>query len=246
MSFLSADVCYWQGEFISARSHLNNALIPWDPPSLKALTQRTGLDAHCIGLAYLGMTDFAMGYPERARHTLAESVRDAQKVGNAQTIGHCLGVAGWLAVFMRDVNQARNLAARTIEYCKDQRLLFWEASGYLVDGWVLIQEGSVDEGIARVHQGIEIRCAAGAALVHTSFFAILAECHLHSGEFDKGFELIAKGLTHIAWSGECLSESELYRIRGELILARGADIEAATLDFQRAIAVAVKQDGKLC
>jgi hypothetical protein len=41
----------------------------------------------------------------------------------------------------------------------------------------MIQDEKVDEGIKRVHQGIDIRRAAGAALVHSSFYAILAECY---------------------------------------------------------------------
>ena len=125
--------------------------------------------------------------------------------------------------------------------------MFWEASGYLVDGWALIQEGKMHEGTERMHQGFAIRRAAGAALVHSSFQAVLAECHGIAGEFDTGLSLIEEGLTHVEWSGERTSESELHRVRGELLLAKAdeANSDAAAQCFERAIAVARQQDAKL-
>ncbi len=247
MNMLIGDLCYWEGNFGTARRCLSEALIPWDVSKAKSLAERSGLDAHCVGLAYVAHIEFAMGYPDRSQATLAESLRDAQLLGHAQSRGHCLGLAGWLAVFRRDPVAARQLANRTIEYCREQRVMFWEASGYLVDGWALIQEGKMHEGAERMHQGFTIRRAAGAALVHSSFQAVLAECHGMVGEYDTGLTLVEEGLTHVEWSGERTSESELHRVRGELLLAKAAEAntEAAAQCFDRAIAVARQQGAKL-
>jgi predicted ATPase len=243
INLVIGDVCFWQGKQKEARRYLAEALIPWDFSKAKALTERTGLDAHCIGLVYQGANDFVMGHGDRSRVAVAESLRDSQALGNAQTGGHCLGVAGWLAVIRRDVEDARQLAARTIEYCREQRLRFWEASGYLTQGWVMIQDGKVEEGIRRVNEGIDIRRAAGAALVHSTFYAILAECHLHANEHEAARELIAKGLDHVRKTGEGLSESELLRVQGEL-LAVHADVNAARQSLESAIEVARGRDAK--
>ncbi len=245
MNMVIGDMCYWEGKFGTARHYLSEALIPWDVSTAKSLAERSGLDAHCIALAYVAHNEFAMGYPDRSQVAIAESVQDALKLGHAQSVGHCLGVAGWLAVFRRDPSAARQLANRTIDYCHEQGLTFWEASGYLVDGWVLIQEGKVHEGTQRMHQGFAIRRAAGAALAHSSFHAILAECHGKAGEFDMGLALIDEALVHVEWSGERLSESELHRVRGELLLSKARDVSAAARCFERAIAVARGQDAKL-
>ena len=245
MNMLNGDLCYWEGQFAAAREYLKQALIPWDLTKAKPLTERTGLDAHCIALAYVGLNEFAMGYPDRSQVAISESLRDAQKLGHAQTRGHCLGLAGWLAVYKRDLAQARQLAARTIEYCREQRLMFWEPSGYLVEGWVMIQDGQVIEGIRRMQQGIDIRRAAGAALVHSSFYAVLAECHGKAGKFDAGLALIGEGLTHVERSGERSSEAELLRVQGELLLPKSLNENVASQSFEKAIKVARDQDAKL-
>ncbi len=245
MNMLNGDLCYWEGKFGMAREYLKQALIPWDLEKAKPLADRTGVDAHCISLAYTGLNEFAMGYPERSQAAIEESLRDAEKLGNAQTRGHCLGLAGWLAVYKRDLGEARQFAARTIGYCREQRLMFWEASGYLVEGWVMIQDGQVAEGISRVQQGIDIRRGAGAALVHSSFHAVIAECHERAGEFDAGIALIAEGLAHVERSGERFAEGELLRVQGELLLSKYSRENSALDAFRKAIKVARDQDAKL-
>ena len=245
MNMLIGDMCYWEGKFGTSRRHLSAALIPWNVSTAKSLAERSGLDAHCIALAYVAHNELATGYPDRSQATIAEALRDAQKLGHAQTLGHCLGLAAWLAVFRRDPVAARQLANRTIDYCHEQRLTFWEPSGYLADGWALIQERKVGEGTKRMHQGFAIRRAAGAALVHSSFHAVLAECHGKAGEFDTGLALIDEALVHVEESGERLSESELCRVRGELLLSKTSDVDAAAECFERAIKVAREQEAKL-
>jgi predicted ATPase len=245
MKMVTGDLCYWEGKLGSAKQYLSEALIPWDATTAKSLAERSGLDAHSIGLAYIAHNEFALGYPDRSRGALAEALQDVDKLGHAQSIGHCLGLAGWLAVFRRDLEAARQLAKRTIDYCHEQRLIFWEASAYLVDGWVLIQDGKVREGVERMHQGFAIRRAAGAALVHANFQAILAECHGKAGKCDAGLALIDEALVHVQRSGERLAEPELYRVRGELVLSKASDLGACAECFERAIAVARGQNAKL-
>lgn len=244
MKVLIADVYHWQGQFMDSRHFLNEALIPWNLPRAKELAEQTGLDAHCIGLAYRGLNESIMGYADQGRLAISEAIEGAETLGNAQTMGHCLGLLGWLAVFMRDVNQARHWAAKTIEYCGEQRLVFWEASGYLVDGWVLVQEGRYEDGVRRVHQGIEIRRSAGAALVHASFYAVLAECHCQAGRYENSLEMISEGLAHIEQTGERHAEAELYRVRGEVVLARDTDYQRAAEDLHKAMQVAQNQGAK--
>src|SRR5258708_28819918 len=98
-----------------------------------------------------------------------------------------------------------------------------------------------------MHEGFTIRRAAGAALVHSSCQAVLAECHGIAGEYDTGLTLIEEGLTHVEWSGERTSESELHRVRGQLLLAKAdeANSDAAAQCFERAIVVAREQGARL-
>jgi predicted ATPase len=230
---------------MAAGQYLAEAISPWDISKARAVAERSGVDAHCIGLAYVAHNEMALGYPDRAQAAMAESLRDAQQLGHAQTMGHCLGLAGWLAVYSRDLAAARRFANLTIDYCREQQLTFWEAGGFLVDGWALIQGGKPALGVERMKEGFAIRRAAGAALVHASFYSVLAECHGQAGDFDAGLTLVEEGLKHVEWSGERMAESELHRVRGELLLSKTSDLDAAVRCFGRALEVAREQHAKL-
>jgi len=244
-NFLIGDTYYWEGQLAPAKGHLKKCISPWDVSKARYIAERSGVEAHCIGLAYLAHTEMTMGYPDRARAAMSESLRDAEKLGHAQTLGHCLGVAAWMAVFGRDIEAARQYVRRTVEYCQDQQLMFWEASVYLVDGWVLIQEGSFEQGVKRMQEGFAIRRAAGAALVHANFYAALAERYERVRDFDSGLALIQEGFTHLEWSGERLAESELHRVQGELLFSKTSDADAAFQCFGRALTVARRQEARL-
>ena len=246
MNTLLGALYYWEGRYRASQRYIDAALIPWDPSSEKQLAERLGLDPHCIALAYRALGEFAMGRLDRSQAAIAAATRDAERLDHAQTTGHCLGFAGWLAVFARDAAAAREWADRTIRYCREQRLIFWEASGYLVDGWALIQEGQYDAGVKRMHEGITIRRAAGAALVHSGFNAILAECHLQAGEYDEATRQVEEGLDHVARTGERAREAELLRVRGELLRASPErDEQEAAWYLERAIEVARSQEASL-
>ena len=244
-NFLIGDTYYWEGQLAPAKRHLEKSISPWDVSKARYIAERSGVEAHCIGLAYLAHTEMTMGYADRARAVMSESLRDAEKLGHAQTMGHCLGVAAWMAVFARDIEAARQYASRTVEYCEEQQLMFWEASAYLVDGWVLIQEGTFEQGVKRMQEGFAIRRGAGAALVHANFYAALAECYERVGDFGSGLALIQEGFKHLEWSGERLAESELHRVQGELLFSKTSDANAAVQCFERALAVARQQQAGL-
>ena len=197
---------------------------------------------------YRAFTLFAMGYVDQSVATMTEAVIEAEKTLHANSIGHCLGFAGFLAVFCRDAKAARSWAGRTISYCRKQGVLFWEVSAYVVDGWALIQEGQIQEGMERMSQGIALRRQAGANLLHPGIYAILAgEGHAKVGEFDEGLHLVTETLMEIERTGERTREAELYRVQGDLLLAkdRAANADQAANCFRRAIEVARGQQAKL-
>jgi predicted ATPase len=97
-----------------------------------------------------------------------------------------------------------------------------------------------------MHEGIAIRRAAGAALVHSGFNAILAECHLQAGEYDEAMRQVEEGLAHVARTGERAREAELLRVRGELLRASPEQNEQEAAQYlERAIAVARSQEATL-
>jgi predicted ATPase len=60
--------------------------------------------------------------------------------------------------------------------------------------------------------------ATGAKLARPSFFCDLAWAHGRAGQVEEGLALLTDALNIIATTGEHVSEAEVYRLKGELLL----------------------------
>lgn len=71
-------------------------------------------------------------------------------------------------------------------------------------------------------------------------FCIIAEIHLMLGQVRQGLTIVSRALRLVRKTGERLCESELHRVRGELLLTWGLEREAKD-EFFHAISIARDQ-----
>jgi predicted ATPase len=138
----------------------------------------------------------------------------------------------------------------------------WLGLGTAVNGWALIEQGQTEEGIVQVRQGLEIYQAIGTELSKSFFLLLLAEAYRRTEQIAEGLTLLAQAQEFMETTGERLYEAEAYRIKGELILQKGAGgrapspqapslkpqapmaVEEAEGYFLKAIAIAQRQQAK--
>jgi predicted ATPase len=103
----------------------------------------------------------------------------------------------------------------------------------------------VQEGIEQIRQGMIAWRATGAELLRPYGLALLAEAHGAMRQPEAGLTALAEALTLAETTGERWYKSELYRLKGELLLQRSSDnqTEAETC-FQQAIAITQNQQAK--
>ena len=96
-----------------------------------------------------------------------------------------------------------------------------------------------------MREGLEVFRATGAQTGVPLRLAALADAYRSMGQIDEGLMLLAEAQALIHNSGECAAEAEVYRLRGELLLARTVkhDAEAETC-FLQALNVARQQQAK--
>src|SRR5215467_7523736 len=77
------------------------------------------------------------------------------------------------------------------------------------------------------------------------FLALLAEAYGTTGEPEAGLTVLVEALTHVNTTGERWYESEIYRLKGELLLQQSSDnaTEAGNC-FHHARAIARSQQAK--
>jgi predicted ATPase len=96
-----------------------------------------------------------------------------------------------------------------------------------------------------MRQGLAAWQATGQELGRPTFLVLLAEAYGKVGQSEAGLSMIAEALALMDKIGECGQEAELYRLQGELLLARsvGHDTEAET-SFHQALDIARRQQAK--
>ncbi len=95
-----------------------------------------------------------------------------------------------------------------------------------------IRSGNMEKAIEYLHlaeqQAVQ-RSANTEAISHltTALDALLVEVHGKVGQPEEGLRMLAEALAAVEKTGERWCESELYRLKGELLLAQGSTEQGA-------------------
>jgi predicted ATPase len=99
--------------------------------------------------------------------------------------------------------------------------------------------------MAQITQGLMTHPTTGAALLRPYFLALLADVHGTLREPEAGLTVITEALAFVETTGERWYESELYRLKGQLLLQQSPDnATKAETCFQQAVTIAQNQQAK--
>lgn len=101
------------------------------------------------------------------------------------------------------------------------------------------------EGITQIRQGLSTMRATGTELGRPHFLALLADAYGNVGQPEQGLPVIAEALEMAEKNGECYYQAELYRLQGELLLARSPSYQAEAIAcFSQALYTARQQQAR--
>src|SRR5262249_5694047 len=143
------------------------------------------------------------------------------------SLGFALNAAAVFHQFYREVRCTQERAEAAISLAKEQGFPYWMVVGSSYRGWVLVQQGQAQEGIEQITQGLRAYRATGAVIFQPYFLALLAEAHGIMGQPEAGLTALAEALTLVDTTGERWYESEIYRLKGELLLQQHSDNHTA-------------------
>ena len=236
---------FWCGELVPARAHLEQVCALYDPQRHRSHAFRYGLDPGVVGLSYAAQALWLSGYPDQALKQNAEALTLAHELPHPHTLAHALGFAASFYQFRRETQAVNEHVEAVMALSREQEFAQWLAWGAMLRGWVLVEQGQGAEGMTHMRQGLDAFDDIGAALGRPYWLALLAEAWGKVGQAEEGLRALAEALDAIHTSGERRWEAEIYRLKGQLLLAPGAthDDEAEAC-FQQALDVARRQQAK--
>jgi len=234
------------GRFTESRDAFMAALALYEPVRDRSSGLVYAINSRVICLSWLAHLGLILGDPEQA---LAYDSQVAAHVRELEHPGTTAAASAWgciLQQLLRDLHSAKAQAQSAIAIGTEQGFPLYRAMGAVVHGWAQVEIGCLAEGIAEMQQGLADYQLTGARLWSPYFLCLLADASGRANQAREGLSLVEEALTQIRHMGGRWIEAELYRVRGELLLAEDEpDQQGAERCFHQALALAREQDARL-
>jgi len=192
----------------------------YDPQQHHSHVFLYGEDPGVVCLSYAAMALWSQGYPDQALTRMHAALTLAQEHTQRFSLARALVLGAILHQFRWEGHLVQERAEAAITLSTEQGFPHWLAVGTFLRGWALAAQGQGAEGVAQMHQGLAARRAAGAELGRPLLLALLAEAYRGMGQAEEGLALVAEALAVVNNNGERHWEAELYRLKGEQLLAQ--------------------------
>ena len=209
------------GEFALCMDHFQKVLSYYDHERHRddvfLYSQNTGVAM----LSYGAWALWFIGQPDQALERMQEALALARELSEPHGLAHALYFASILHHLRREERLAQEYAEAAIEISNEHGLVLYQAMSTVTRGWSLVEQGSQEEGIALLRQGIAAHEGTGTQIALPHFLAVLAESLGRAGRAEEGLRLFNDALELARRNDEGCYLAELYRVKGELELMRG-------------------------
>ena len=234
---------YFMGEFVEARSHLEEGIALYDRRQHRTRAVLYGQDPAVVCLSTLARTLWALGYPEQALKRLSESVALARDLAHPFSLAFALYFAAVVYQYRQEWQATQEHAEALMALSTEQGFAQRLAQGRILLGWTLVEQGRFAEGIAQLRRSVTAYGATGADLGRSSYLVLLAEAYGRDAQPEEGLAALTEAMTAVSEHRICLNEAEIHRLRGELLLKQGSTSEAEAC-LGLALEVARRQQAK--
>jgi tetratricopeptide (TPR) repeat protein len=196
----------------------------------------------------MALVTLYLGYPDQALVKSREAVTRARNLSHPFTLAAVLELVGLFHRFRGDGEESLAIYDEVLRIATEHGFQQYVAFALKGRGSALIDLNRAEEGIALLREGFCAERATGMHQYETAYLAQLAEGYGRDGRTPEGLSAVAEGLTAADRTGERISEAELYRVKGDLLIqatpvASDGAAEAESC-FRQAIAIARHQQAK--
>ena len=235
---------WMMGAFVDARSHLEQS-IEICAANEETITsyRRFGVDDRVLAWSVLSRTLWILGYPQKATALGEKAVARARSLGLPFTTSHALDGEALLEVLGADLGSAGVRASEALNHSTKHGLADLKQRALFMHGAMLAKRGDLQEGIELMQSAIAAIERTDHRNRRTLYLGHIAAAHASLGQPEIGLSLLSDAVQTVETTSERFFESELYRLRGELLLMLG-NKDGAEGEFWRALAVARQQQAR--
>jgi predicted ATPase len=244
---------FYMGELASALAHYEQGIALHATQERRGLATLEGQDAGISCRAYAAHALCLLGYLDQTLQRSRETRILARELEHPFSLAFTLNQAARVHQYRREVQETQELAETLITLATTHGLAQWDATGKLLRGWGLAEQGYGEEGMIQMCQGMAAYRATGSQLGLPHYLSLLAEVYIKLGQREEARHTLAEALSVVHKTGGRYCEAELYWLHGELLLwpSRGTGLqfappqEEAEARLREALGSASRQGAKL-
>ncbi len=236
---------WFTGNFIEARSHLEQALAIFDPVRDRDLAFRFGQDVGVSAMVYLAIVLWPLGEVDRARELAGATATRIAKLGHLATSTYGLMHNAMFEIIGRNVDRAAPLAKALSSVAHEHRIALWIGFGAFLEAWVELRSGPPEIGLLNMRRAAALLQQDGVGAFQPLVKTALAEAEARNGETEAALATLAQALKDFDCAGQQWFDAEIHRTRGDILLEKcPADPASAEDAFRTAIAIAQRQKAR--
>jgi tetratricopeptide (TPR) repeat protein len=231
-------VLFWQGKLEPALAQFRRGFEMFDPNMQFPNWPGANPGVQCQ--FYPALISWMLGYPDRSLDQVRPAVGSAETLGHPLTLAQTLCYVAFVHIFRHEPPAAADCAGRALRICEEHRFAQHHAFAVCADGWALSVSGDSEKGLAQIGQGLDGYLGAPQHML----LGLQADAQLANGNPGAALESVAAGLKAVEKMGGSSLEAELYRLKGEALLAGVGTASEAETAIQKGIDVACRQNAK--
>jgi class 3 adenylate cyclase/tetratricopeptide (TPR) repeat protein len=190
-----------------------------------------------IALQLLGRVDDALKLAD-------DGLKQARESRHLFSLGLALLVRGSLAHYRREPEGSLAYYGEAIALSEENGFPTWLAGARFHQGRALAELGQLEQGIARMEAAIG-DCRRHGVATGQYLTALLAEAYARMGRREEALIMLNDALAQIERTGEKREQTEILRLKGEIVLIRDGGTAGEAEDcFRSALAVAHAQEAR--
>ena len=232
------------GRIAEANAQFAEIIAAHDPDHLLHLQESQGSNYAAHALAWQAHALWCLGYPQQALERGLDAVKLVQDLD--QPFNQAL-VSSYLALLQQlraDEAIAREHAEQALALASKYQAPYYRAWASILVSYALTLSQPDEERIGHLRDSITEFKASGAKLRLPYYLSLLAQVYGKAGRAQEGLTAIDEALSEARTHNERWWDAELHRLRGELLLMRGADASDVEAAFLRAVQIARSQQAR--
>ena len=243
-NWMLGSVLFWQGEFDAARHRLLTALSMYDPARQRSQTLDAQIDLRANATLHLAWTLWFLGLADQARVKADEAIALSRQLGQPFALAMALFWACATRVCCGDRAAVESLTAELRSVTTKYHIAYLRTACTALEAHLAVTTGDFAGGIDKVRRALDEFRRQSAGLGWTFAISLPAAACAQLGQAEDGLALIDEAFEAAERHGDHFWEAELHRIKGDLILARTGDADAADACYRRAAVLAAQQGAR--